>query len=83
MFRQHPVWFGVGLGVIPFVILILGSLNVHPEMHRSIPTSGISLRGVANILNERRFETARGGKWQATTVRNMLTRSGDMKVAAE
>jgi DNA invertase Pin-like site-specific DNA recombinase len=50
---------------------------------RDLRSSGISLRGVANILNERRFETARGGKWQATTVRNMLARSGDMKVAAE
>jgi len=56
--------------------------NVFPII-RDLQSNGLSLRGVANTLNERRFETARGGKWQAATVRNVLARCGDIKVAAE
>lgn len=42
---------------------------------RSIQISGItSLRGLAIALNERGIRTARGGKWQVSNVRNVLSR---------
>jgi Recombinase len=34
----------------------------------------VSLHGVADALNARGIHTARGGKWYASTVRNMLLR---------
>lgn len=36
--------------------------------------SGLSLRRIAEILNERDVSTARNGEWQATTVRNVIAR---------
>lgn len=44
---------------------------------------GLSLRGVAKALNERGVQTANGGQWQATTVKNLLARDSARKVAAE
>ena len=41
---------------------------------REMQSSGMSLRGVANTLNERGVKAARGGKWQAATVKNVLMR---------
>ena len=32
------MWYGVGFSIIPFFILFLGYLNVHPEYYRSIPS---------------------------------------------
>jgi len=54
--------------------------NVLPIIHE-LQSSGMSLRSVAKILNERSVKTARGGKWQAATVRNVLVRGNDVKVA--
>jgi hypothetical protein len=48
--------------------------NVIPII-RELQSSGKSLRGVANTLNERCVKTAQGGKWQATTVANVLARA--------
>jgi DNA invertase Pin-like site-specific DNA recombinase len=56
--------------------------NVLPVI-RSLQGQGLSLRSVAKSLNERGVETARGGEWQATTVRNILARDNAAKVAAE
>ncbi len=48
--------------------------NVLPIV-RTIQTAGVvSLHGVADALNARGIHTARGGKWYAATVRNMLAR---------
>lgn len=47
-----------------------------------LQSSGLSLRRIAAKMNERGVSTARGGKWQATTVRNMLVRADTMKKAA-
>jgi DNA invertase Pin-like site-specific DNA recombinase len=48
--------------------------NVLPIV-RAIQAAGVvSLHGVADALNARGIHTARGGKWYATTVRNMLMR---------
>jgi DNA invertase Pin-like site-specific DNA recombinase len=48
--------------------------NVLPIV-RSIQAAGVvSLHGVADALNARGIHTARGGKWYAATVRNMLLR---------
>lgn len=42
---------------------------------QDLRTQGISsLAAIANSLNERRIETPRGGKWHASSVRNLLTR---------
>ena len=56
--------------------------NVLPVI-RSLQGQGLSLRGVAKALNERGVKTARGGEWQATTVRNILARDSAYKIAAE
>jgi DNA invertase Pin-like site-specific DNA recombinase len=56
--------------------------NVLPII-REMQSSGMSLRGVANTLNERGVKTARGGKWQAATVRNVLAREVRTKVGFE
>src|SRR3954468_18761593 len=48
--------------------------NVLPII-RTIQAAGVSsLHGVADALNARGIHTARGGKWYAATVRNMLLR---------
>lgn len=47
--------------------------NVLPII-RDLQGQGLSLRRIAATLNKRGVKTARGGKWQATTVRNILTR---------
>jgi hypothetical protein len=39
MHRLHTIWFGVGFSLIPFFVLFLGYLNIHPEIHRSIPSN--------------------------------------------
>jgi hypothetical protein len=41
---------------------------------RDLQSQGLSLRRIAAALNERGVETARGGTWAATTVRNVLAR---------
>lgn len=42
---------------------------------RSIQRSGVtSLRGMAIALNNRGVQTARGGQWQVSNVRNVLAR---------
>jgi len=56
--------------------------NILPVV-RNLQGQGLSLRGVATALNERGVRTARGGKWQATTVRNILARDSASKIAAE
>jgi len=34
---MNRVWYGLGFSIIPFFVLFLGYLNVHPEFYRSIP----------------------------------------------
>ena len=46
--------------------------NVLPVIEQ-IRAGGVSLRQIAAELNARGIKTARGGKWHATTVRNILT----------
>ena len=31
------VWLGIGFTLLPFVVLVLGFLNIHPEIWRSLP----------------------------------------------
>ncbi|WP_299912788.1 recombinase family protein [uncultured Paracoccus sp.] len=47
--------------------------NILP-MVRQIADSGASLHQIAAELNRRGINTARGGKWYATTVRNLMVR---------
>ena len=47
--------------------------NIRPLIER-LRSGGASLRQIAAELNARGIKTARSGKWQATTVRNILTR---------
>ena len=47
-----------------------------------IAAGGASLRQIAAELNARGIKTARGGKWHATTVRNILTASNGVAVLA-
>jgi hypothetical protein len=37
MNSRHPVWFGVGFTIVPFFVLLLGFINIHPELYRGIP----------------------------------------------
>jgi DNA invertase Pin-like site-specific DNA recombinase len=50
--------------------------NLYP-MIESIIASGITTyKGIAEVLNNRGIQTARGGRWDATTVRRIMLRRG-------
>ena len=55
--------------------------NVLPVVEQ-IRAGGASLRQIAAELNARGIKTARGGKWHATTVRNILTASNGAEAVA-
>jgi len=55
--------------------------NVLPVIEQ-IRAGGASLRQIAAELNARGIKTARGGKWHATTVRNILTAENGAEVCA-
>jgi hypothetical protein len=55
--------------------------NVLP-MIEQIRAGGASLRQIAAELNAREIKTERGGKWHATTVRNILTAENGAEVCA-
>ena len=58
------------------------AVNVLPIIHQ-IQASGVtSFNAIATALNERGVKTARGGKWAATTVRNIVLRAPDLAKAA-
>jgi hypothetical protein len=33
----HPIWFGVGFTILPFIVLLIGYVNIHPSIWRSLP----------------------------------------------
>jgi hypothetical protein len=45
-----------------------------PVIHDLRAEGHFSLRQLASALNRRRFRTARGGQWHATSVKNLLAR---------
>jgi len=49
--------------------------NVLPIIRQIKRTGARTLREIANALNERGVQTARGGQWHATTVSNVLARA--------
>lgn len=55
--------------------------NILPVI-RSLQEQGLSLRGVAQALNDRGVKTARGGQWYATTVRNIIVAENHAEAAA-
>jgi DNA invertase Pin-like site-specific DNA recombinase len=55
--------------------------NVLPVVEQ-IMAEGASLRQIAAELNARGIKSARGGKWYATTVRNILTASNGAEAHA-
>jgi DNA invertase Pin-like site-specific DNA recombinase len=48
--------------------------NVLPIIREIQQASATSLRAIAEALNARGIATARGGRWQAMTVSNVLSR---------
>jgi DNA invertase Pin-like site-specific DNA recombinase len=49
--------------------------NVLPVVEQIRSAGAVSLRSIAKALNARGVRTARGGTWQASTVRNLLQRA--------
>jgi hypothetical protein len=49
--------------------------NVLPIIREAQKAGASSLRAVADVLNARGVRTARGGKWAATQVRDILRRA--------
>jgi DNA invertase Pin-like site-specific DNA recombinase len=49
--------------------------NVLPVVEQIRSAGAVSLRSIAEALNARGVRTARGGTWQASTVRNLLQRA--------
>jgi len=49
--------------------------NVLPVIREVQRSGAITLRDIAGALNTRGITTARGGKWHAMTVRNVLARA--------
>ncbi|MCZ4354871.1 hypothetical protein O4H61_20385 [Roseovarius aestuarii] len=37
--KTHPIWYGIGFSIIPLIVLVLGYINVNPQMYRGIPAS--------------------------------------------
>lgn len=33
----HPIWFGLGFTILPFIVLFLGFINIHPSIWRYLP----------------------------------------------
>jgi hypothetical protein len=52
-------------------LALIHAENVFPVV-KQIRAGGASLRQIAAKLNTQGIKTARGGKWHATTVRNIL-----------
>ena len=55
--------------------------NVLPVVEQ-IRAGGASLRQIAAELNARGIKTARGGKWYATTVRNLIAAKNEVEAVA-
>ncbi len=55
------------------VVVILGTIRSCPAIARFADAEGFDL---AEALNARGVRAARGGRWHATTVRNLLVRQG-------
>ena len=49
--------------------------NVLPIIREIRKAGATTLRAIAEALNARGVQTARGGQWYATTVRNVLARA--------
>lgn len=69
-----------GLGNAPAIVAVKANANRHraqvAPVIEAIRGDGVtSLKGIAGELNRRGILTARGGRWYATTVRNLLERS--------
>ncbi len=57
--------------------ILLGTIRSCPAIARFADAEGFDLAGgfdLAEALNARGVRTARGGRWHATTVRNLLVR---------
>ena len=50
--------------------------NVLPVVREAQKAGASSLRAIAKVLNDRGVRTARGGKWAAPQVRDILRRTG-------
>jgi DNA invertase Pin-like site-specific DNA recombinase len=50
------------------------AVNIAPIVRQVQAAGGRTLRAVADALNARGVRTARGGRWHASTVRNLLAR---------
>lgn len=55
--------------------------NALPVIHQ-IAAGGTSLRQIADELNTRGIKTARGGRWYAGTVRNIMARENESEALA-
>ena len=49
--------------------------NVIPIIREAQRAGATTLRAVADVLNARGIHTARGGRWHATSVKNVIDRS--------
>jgi DNA invertase Pin-like site-specific DNA recombinase len=54
--------------------------NVMPVIETIIAGGITTYKGIAGALNTRRIQTARGGRWDATTVRRTVLRQGHAEV---
>ena len=54
--------------------------NILPVIETIIAGGITTYKGIAEALNTRRIQTARGGRWDATTVRRIVLRHGRVEV---
>jgi hypothetical protein len=54
------------------------ALRTFPIIQEVLASSATSYRKVADVLNERQVQTARGSAWYATTVRSVVVRATDL-----
>jgi hypothetical protein len=54
------------------------ALRTFPNIQEILASGATSYRKVADVLNERQVQTARGSAWYATTVRSVVVRATDL-----
>jgi len=84
---QHKKANGEHIGGVGFGYQVTAKKLAKAEAHQTVLTivemraGGASLPAIADYLNKNRVKTARGGRWYAKTVLNILNREERLKTA--
>lgn len=78
----HKIELGEHVGRIPYGYRLDGAALVEDQEEAAVIVQvmemredGLTLRAIADELNSRQIKTQRGGRWQAQTVKNLISRA--------